>query len=52
MTAPRSARYVMAPVTTGGPDWDRATDLVLAPIRLAAPVRVQLGVGRRPGGAP
>lgn len=39
--APQPAgRFVLAPVVDGAAAWDRATDLVLAPIRLSTPVHV------------
>lgn len=54
MIAPqRRGRFVLAPVVDGVADWPEGIDLVLAPIRLAAPVRVTLSARPRPvGGVP
>lgn len=41
-----AARFRLAPVGPTGAAWDQATDLLVAPIRLAKPVLVAL-----PGGA-
>lgn len=46
---PKSTRFRIAPVTAGGAVWDDAVDLVLAPIRLAAPVRVNVAPAARGG---
>jgi hypothetical protein len=40
-------RFVLAPVVDGSVDWARATDLVLAPIRLSSPVVVALAWRQR-----
>jgi hypothetical protein len=37
-----AGRFRLAPVDVGGASWDLGVDLILAPQRLSAPVRVVL----------
>ncbi|WP_170977808.1 hypothetical protein [Blastococcus sp. CCUG 61487] len=47
MTAERVGRFVLAPVVGGVAAWDAGTALVLAPVRLSAPVPVALPYRKR-----
>lgn len=41
-----AGRFQLAPVGQQGAEWDRATDLVLTPLRLSSPVPIVLALGR------